>query len=127
VTKRDWARLLDSLRDDDGARRDALLMLSDEDWVREEDRGWLRGAALRRAVLRPATDTVKGHKHAGHSYWVCGHKNLGAGEAASAVPRSVVVRMGEVDCKDLPAAGGGYTAYRQESVSCWVQLLEAIS
>ncbi len=119
MTQSDWAATLAKL-DDAYARREALLMMSDEDWIADSEREWLREAALRQHVLDPATDHKSGH------YWASEPKTDVSQEQYSACPVHLIQKMGEVNCHDKREKGGGYTRYTPH-VICWLLLLNAIT
>ena len=120
MNRTDWARLLASLCDDDGGRRDALLMLSDEDWVRDEEREWIRKAATRSEVLRPGPK----YKIKNGWYWSC---QTNVDEACCFISKAMVDRMGAVTHNDRPDKDGRFTRYRKSQADAWADLLRAIS
>lgn len=64
MSPREWAAVLAGLGD--AERRDALLMLSDEDWLSQEGAAFLREAANRDVSLDPASDAVEGNYYWHH-------------------------------------------------------------
>ena len=113
MTIEEWAGLLSSLRRDDESRRDALLMLSDEDWVCEQDREWLRTAALRETPLRPCNEMT----------WTFDSFDWASdGNIIAIIPKSVARRLKreEHDAKD-------YTRPYIDAAYAWLDLLQALS
>ena len=113
MARDDWARLLASLCDDDVSRREALLMLSDEDWVSDDDRDWLRKAARRSSPLHPSNSPAWMFD----SYAWIDDKNRRA---------TVPVRVGRrLNMPESPVLD--YTDSYDSLEAAWADLLQAIS
>ncbi len=104
MNKPEWAALLASLAGDDGARRDALLMLSDEDWLLDGERDWIRAAATREYVLSD-------------SYEWAADVNVRA-----LIPRAVGRRLRQKETSSLD-----YTYGYASDEDAWLDLLDAVS
>ena len=116
-TTTDWAAVLASLSGDELRR--ALLELSDEDFLREPERAWLREAALRPDVLSPENKEgdLKGY------YWSMQDNRA---EAKALVRPDLIRRMGAVSSNDEPSEHGKFTRYRRTKVLAWLDLLDVL-
>lgn len=123
MSPHEWSAVLADASDDE--RRDALLMLADEDWLSEEGAAFLRTAARREAGLCPG-------EAGGRSYWFDeAASNEAAWRRDHEVPSWVVCAVGRVDPEDEPRARGEpnahYTPYVATAAVAFRQLLEALA
>lgn len=119
-TTTDWPAVLAGVADEQELRL-ALLQLSDEDCFREPEREWLREAACREFVLKPAGE------RGGRYYWTYGYKSPASREINGTTAEWLMMRCGEVDCSDNPRKRGGFTVYRPSAQEAWADLLAALT
>ena len=123
MTRQEWAVILDSLRDDDDARRDALLMLSDEDWVADEFRPWLCEEARYPDLICPNAAPSRNH------YWLRVKNKLRFildADAHRNVDDRIFDRLKRGKLR-IEANERLYNGEPDPSVTAWLDLLEAIS
>ncbi len=113
MTRDEWAALLPSLHGDNSALSDALLMMSDEDWIAEEDRCWLRAAAMRDAPLRPCSEIV---------WTYASYDWTSAGNKIALIPTRVARQL----CQE-EANSRDYTVPYAKHEEAWADLLQAIT
>ncbi len=113
MSKSEWAALLASLAGNDGARRDALLMLSDEDWLADGERDWIRAGATREHTLSP---------NRGNEWTFDSYKWAAASNVRALIPKAVGrrLRQKEVHVQD-------YTHPYDSHADAWLDLLDAVS
>lgn len=120
MTPEQWARILADLHEEDEQRRAALLAMSDEDWMADEEREWIRESAKRRTVLNPGRPKYL------LWYWSSEETNCPY-EDCSKISDRLVSKIGRVNGRDEPSNKGQWTRNHDTPEGAWLDLLRAVS
>lgn len=119
MTPEQWARILADLHEEDEQRRAALLAMSDEDWVADGERGWIRKAACREQNLKPD----------GFREWNYDSYSWSYSLQVSLIPAHVRPKMKNRGIEDGADGreGNNHTHAYPGNYEAWLDLLRAVS
>lgn len=127
MTIDEWVVLLVKVNDED-ERRCLLFMLTDEDWLSEDGRAFLRDAAVGKSELRPSFHPAD--KSAQRPHWfdpttVGGP--ISVVDHDRSVPSWVIDHIGRVDHLDRFDPKGKYSRYYATPSEAYDALLRALA
>lgn len=115
-----WAEVLGKL--DETELPAAILMMADEDWIRDKDARWLRKHSGRLSPKGKKPD--RGDYTVNRGFYWC--VRAAENEKPGKIPRAFLDVIGAVNCDDDPDPRGHYTAYCTTKREAWAQLLWAL-
>ncbi len=121
MTKEQWAEILANTTTPK-EKEEALLMLSDEDWLNERAREFLREE--RDYELHPHYK-----QRASWPHWRVEFPEasfIGDSDSCRSVKNWIIDNLGRVNTEDKPDPEGSYSVYYDSEYLAWLALLEAI-